>query len=309
MRRFAVLGLAIAATACDAWVTKPVRYNTVVATVHQRNGTPVSGVPLVLYTGDRPMGYGKTDPAGEYVFERVPQGLYGVQLIADSSFVPIENVIRGPVSTVLAGFDLTHDSTVHATFTVLRRGPGSVEVRVVGDSGAPLGGVDVEIFDPRRVAARGTTGTNGIALFQDIPFGLYGVRITHPPRFRDFVVLNDSLYTVRDGIVVDEGSTESLRFPLTKCAGTINVRVSDQNDAPVPLVTAALFGAGVGQVQRSSSAGIITFTDVPCVQELGVQINPPEGYSVAVGRGFNVIDGIKVTNRSVASISFRVQKL
>jgi hypothetical protein len=311
MRRAAALALALFAGACDAWLTRPVRYNTVEVAVHQRSGAPVAGVPLVLYTGARPMGYGSTDASGHYTFVMVPQGVYGVQLIADSTFVPIENVLRGPISTVVAGLSLTHDTVAHADFTVLRPGRGTISVKLVGDSGQVVPGADVELFDPRTSRDHAATDAGGIVTFHDVSFGLYGVRVTRPVPYRDFVTPADSLYTVRDGIVVDAGSADTLRIPISRCVGTVTARIVDQNGAPVPQTAAVLFGGtlAASQQQRSSAQGTVTFTNVPCVYEVGVQINPPDGYSVGAGRGLNVIDGIKVGNRSTVSLSFTVRKL
>ncbi len=197
---------------CDAWLTKPSRYNTVQALVSQPNGSPIPGASLVLYTGQRPMGYGTTDSSGRFTFVRVPQGNYGVT-------------------------------------------------------------------------------------------------VTRPLLFHDFVVANDSPYSTKDNIVVDAGSQASLTFTLSRCAGTVVAKIVDQTGAPVAVVTAVLYTSLQElELDRSGANGTITFTGVPCAYELGVRINPPFGYTVGQGRGFNVLDGFRVTNGGTTNVLFVVHK-
>jgi hypothetical protein len=73
-----VLGLAVGVTACGDLFGPSHRYGAVEVRVEDTAGSPVSGVGLTLYTGERHMGYGATDADGRHTFSFVPPGGYGV---------------------------------------------------------------------------------------------------------------------------------------------------------------------------------------------------------------------------------------
>jgi hypothetical protein len=309
----AVAGLSLIAAmvlaGCDSMITKPTLYSNVLVDVRRLNHQPVPGVPVVLYTGQRPMGYGITDSTGHYLFTNVPKGLYGVRISPYGDYVAIEDVIGGPVTVVKDQIVLDHDTTMGVHFDVLKRGPGNVAVYVRNPDGTPIPNVSVEIYDPQRVNARGTTDPNGLVPFENIPFGSHGIRIIRPPLYRDFEHINDSLFTTRDGIVVDEGSAQTFNIPITRCAAPVIAKIVDQNGAPVPLTTAALYDAvHTIKVDQSDAAGQINFGLQPCAWDLAITINPPVGYTVGQGRGQNVIDGIRVTNGVAQTVTFTVRK-
>src|SRR6478672_341898 len=102
MRVVAGLSL-IAATllaGCDSMITTPTLYSNVLVDIARLNHQPAGGIPVVLYTGQRPMGYGVTDSTGHMLFRNVPKGQYGVQITPIGDFVAIEDVIGGPSTVV-----------------------------------------------------------------------------------------------------------------------------------------------------------------------------------------------------------------
>src|SRR4051812_47976035 len=117
---FTALGLATGA--CDSWLTKPSLYNTVQVVATRRNGDPVPGVPVVLYTGQRPMGYGVTDSTGHFTFTRVPQGLYGVLASIPAGYDVTENLIGGPSSTSATDLRVADDTLSPVRFSFLKKG-------------------------------------------------------------------------------------------------------------------------------------------------------------------------------------------
>ncbi|NUO38774.1 MAG: carboxypeptidase regulatory-like domain-containing protein [Gemmatimonadaceae bacterium] len=64
--------------ACEAVLVTPSRYGTLHVSVTMASGAPLADLGIVLYTGVRPMEYAATDESGQYTFERVPPGNYGV---------------------------------------------------------------------------------------------------------------------------------------------------------------------------------------------------------------------------------------
>src|SRR6476660_7516795 len=128
MPKFVVTALATLpfASACDSMLTKPSLYNSVRVIVTQRDGTGVPGAGLVLYTGQRHMGYATTDSSGEFTFMRVPQGVYGVTAIPPDNYALMETLVRVPPSNTFNQLLVQGDTLKPVRFTFLKRGPGVV---------------------------------------------------------------------------------------------------------------------------------------------------------------------------------------
>lgn len=305
---------AVSLAACDKWLTRPSLYNTVQVSAMRRDGTPIRGVQLELYTGQRPMGYGATDSTGRFVFTRVPQGDYGVAATQlPPGYDQIDHLLGGPPSNVVSGLDVANDSAPPVHFTFLKIGPGSMSVRVSGVGGVAMAGLPVELYSPQGTIAKTATDATGRASFANVPYGNYGIVVTRPYQYqgfyyRDFNVQFDSAYAYRDGFVIDEGARDSVAVALPTCTGAIHVTVVDQTGAPVPLSTAAFFtfNSTLGALQTGSN-GQLTFV-APCAASMGVNINPAAGYTVGHGRGLDVFDGITVTNGQTVDITFHVQR-
>jgi hypothetical protein len=301
----ALLGFVLLA-ACDKWLTKPPLYNTLQVIAARRNGDPIPGVALALYTGQRPMGYGSTGPDGHLTFPNVPQGLYGILATPPEGYDIVENLIGGPSSVVVDNLHVAADTVSPVRFSFLKRGPGTVTVRVVQPDGSPIPGAAVTAYDPNKHNGDATTDANGRAVFSQVPFGVHGVVVTHPLLYR---FPGASLYSVQDGIIVEDGSRDSVVFTLQKCAGTVQVLVLDAAGVPVPGTT-ALFYTSTEQLVAAVTGGDgrVTLPQAPCT-EVGVFITAaPAGYSVQPGRGFQFTDGIKITNGATLNVTLRVQK-
>ena len=115
-----LLLLCAAITACDGWVTKPTRYNVIEVTTHLQDGAPVAAVPLILYTGQRTMGYAATSSNGVYRFERVPQGIYGVFALPSPAYGLISE-LTGPRIDYVDGLEATADTTIRVEFVLYKR--------------------------------------------------------------------------------------------------------------------------------------------------------------------------------------------
>jgi hypothetical protein len=77
--QFAIgLALLAGALACEPVLLGPSRYGEVYVTVATASGEGLPDVPIVLYTGARPIEYARTDASGSYLFQRVPADNYGV---------------------------------------------------------------------------------------------------------------------------------------------------------------------------------------------------------------------------------------
>lgn len=296
--------------ACDNWLTKPSLYNTVSVIATQRNGTPISGVDLVLYTGQRPMGYAKTGADGRYTFTRVPQGLYGMHANAPTGYDAVDRWITNQAPTThVDDLRVSGDTLSSLRFTFLKEGPGTIAVRTLNPDGTPIAGAQVIAYEPQRQNGTTTTDATGTATFPALPYGVHGVVVVRPLLYRDYTGRNDSLYVYRDNLIVDDGSRDTVVVRLQRCSGSVRALVIDESGAPVPRATATFYTATqeLG-VAVTGADGRVAFSQAPCATQLGVFITPAPGYTVAEGRGSQFIDGFTATNGSTTEFTFRVQR-
>ena len=142
-----------------------------------------------------------------------------------------------------------------------------------------------------------------------MPQGNYGIVITRPIPYRDFVTPGDSTYTYLDGIGIAGGLPDTIRFVLSECDGTVAATVEDQTGAAVPGARVILYTSTIDiATLASDSAGKAAFTTAPCVSALGLRVTPPAGYTVVEGRGTSAFDGIIITNGAQRSFTFQLQK-
>jgi hypothetical protein len=309
VRRWAIAAVVLGAVACDKWLTEPSLYNTVTVVVTTRNGSPVPGTSLTLYTGQRPMGYAATDASGQHVFQDVPQGDYGVLANPPAGYDVIEHLIGGPSTLVRDRLNVADDTLSPVRFTFLKRGPGTLVARVVQSNGTPIAGVNVTAYAPTTVDGKAVTDAAGFVAFPNLPFGVHGLVVERPPLYRDFVKPGDSLYAVRDNLIVDAGSNDTTTFRLARCAGTLRARALDAAGLPVAGVTAVFYTATQQlALLVTGSDGFVSFGQAPCATQLGVLITPAAGYTVADGRGSRFIDGLTVANNATVDVVFHLTK-
>ncbi|HVX40768.1 MAG TPA: carboxypeptidase-like regulatory domain-containing protein [Gemmatimonadaceae bacterium] len=304
----AVLGL----TACDAWLTKPSLYSTVHVVTTRRNGDPVPGVALTLYTGQRPMGYDTTDSAGRFTFTRVPPGLYGVAASIPPGYDVIEHLVKGPVSTT-SSLQVPQDTARVIHFTYLKIGPGTITVRVTRTDGSPMPDITVQLFDPHKVDSVATTDSAGRVVFRQVPFGDYGLVVFRPRFYADFASPNDSLYTFYNkDIIVDAGASDTATVALTRCGGYVRARVVDDAGAPVPGTLAVLYTPSPFvdiSAGYTGADGRFAFpVEEPCGIPLAIRLATPPGYS-ASGRGSFYVDDIHPANGTTKEITLQIHKL
>jgi hypothetical protein len=284
-------------SACEALITRPTLYGTVTAEVVRRNGSPIAGASLVLYTGQRPMGYARTDSAGRYRFEEVPEGMYGVLAIPPSGYVRLETLFATPrPSEVVDQLEVRGGVPLSARVTFLKVGAGQVETQVREPDGTGLPGLTAVLYTPRGEFRRARTDATGRVSFTEVPFGIYGVTVERPAAYRDS---GEVAFPWVDGLVMEEGSAERAQFTFERCLGTVSAQVVDQQGRGVPGATLLLYDA---QAVRSRdvlpSSGQRLYTNLPCV-EYGVRMLPPRGYTVREARGNAFADGVLVRRNAV----------
>jgi len=301
--RIAAVLVLLVISACDRWVTSPARYHSVSVKVASARGAPVPNVRLLLYTGPRPMGYGKTDASGSYVFADVPDGEYGVWADSIPAGYHSPGVLTGaPIDMIKDGLTVSPTSSPVVSFTLLQDGPGTVVVRVTKPDGAVFSGIPVSLNDNYAHWRSGQTDSTGKYVFTDVPFGLYFASVANPDRF-ETPTSPSRLYS--RSIPIDNGARDSVTIQITPCTGSVAIRVLGGNGSGVPAFPVRLYTATSILIETATDAsGTYTFANLQC-GEYGVAIRPKAGYTYvdALGLAYN---SVIITRGSTTTFTYRV---
>lgn len=293
--------------ACESLVTRPTLYGRVDATVRNRKGEPVPGAALVLYTGQRPMGYATTDATGSYRFLDVPEGTYGLRAIPPAGYLRLEDV-----SAVLKPTDVvdqlvvTAETGLAANFTFLKRGFGSVIAQVSEPDGAGVARIPVILYSPNGALRRGVTDATGRFVFDSIPLGNYGVFAERPTLYLDSA---ETSLPSTAGLIVDEGRREPANFIFARCTGSVNARVIDNTGAGVRGALLIFYTATSKHGEEAvSDDGSKVFAPLIC-DDYGVRVQLPVGWMATEGKGVTFADGLRVRRGSALTATLRVQRI
>lgn len=292
---------------CDRLLTDPLRYGTVDVAVTRRNGEPVEGALLLLYTGPRPVQYARSGPDGTFRFTEVPfGGPYGVTLSPPAGYVFLESVIGGPSTSFIDKLTVNSDPVAPIRFTLLRDGPGSIIVLATDPAGTPVGGLEASLYDSKSVLQRAVTGLDGRVVFDDVPLGVLGVNFKRPSGFYDF---GENPYVAIDGQLVESGTLDTIKLILPRCQGDLQARVVDDSGRAVANFPLSLYTAArTISDALTGTDGSATFAKVDC-GEYGVLLGRQLGYTATVTRGAGFVDGIRVTRatpRPVTTLQVRI---
>ncbi|MDQ8145877.1 MAG: carboxypeptidase-like regulatory domain-containing protein [Gemmatimonadota bacterium] len=301
----ALLAVAALVGACDSALTDPAPYGTIRAVARTRAGEPLRGVAAELYTGQRPMGYGTTDSAGTIHFTRVPEGLYGVLLTLPDSYTTIGALTGARGGDVIDGLRLAPKADTTLTFTLLAKGNGRVEARVLDESDRPVADIPVGLYAPQQIVAETLTDATGIARFETVPYGNYGVFAIQPDSFG----VPSAPWVVRDGLIIDRGFVATPTLRLRRCQGRIAVTVRDEAGAPLAGFTVRRFTATrIWPGALSGPDGSALLEGVIC-GEYGVYLESRPGYSVPWVRDTAYVDGLRVTDGATRAATLRAIRL
>lgn len=306
-RRLVLLAMLVPLGGCERLITKPSLYGTVTAEVARRNGTPIAGTRLVLYMGQRPMGYGTSDSLGRYRFDDVPEGAYGVLAVPPAGYVRLESLLATTKpSEVVDQLDVRGEQTLAARFVFLKTGAGSIEAQVREPDGTGIAGVTTVLYDPRGEVRRVRTDSTGRAAFSAVPFGLYGVAVDRPAAYRDS---GEVAFPFVDGLLMEDGAAARAPFLFEKCLGGVAIQVVDQQGRAVPGAHLVFYdAAGVRSRDVASASGTRTYAGLACT-EYGVRVVVPRGYTVTETRGSAFVDGVRVRRNVVRAELLRVNRI
>ena len=297
---------ALAVAACDALISKPSLYGTVSAEVRRRDSTAVPGARVLLYTGQRPIGYAVTDDNGAFTFLHVPDGLYGVRVVPPAGYLSINDIIGGPDSSVVRdGLVLLPGENKSVRFRLFKDGPGNVNVYVEDADRKAMPGIRVVLYSSRGSVQEGVTDQTGLFQFAAVPLGNYGVFALRPAAYTDSA---ENPLPSRDGFVVDQGSVSTATFQFARCVGSLNVRVRDNTGAPVPGTLLTFYGAFGVQDSILGAQAERHIADLAC-GPYGVRIRPPIGWIANEARGSAFQDNISIHRGTAANVTLNILRI
>ena len=301
VRAAVLVGAVLLSTSCDQWITKPMRYETVTLTVKRRNGIAVPGVKMVLYTGQREMGYGVTDSAGAITFPQVPWGVYGLYAY---EFPSGYWATAGYGGQYIDGISIDGKPLAPFQFTAFKEGSGTIVVRTVDSVGTGIPNVIVRGYDQKGNTRATVSDSTGQVVFS-VGMGVWSVNAENP----GFIV-NRSLpaLVTKIGITIDSGYVDAARLVLSRCSGSYRVRVQDAAGS-VPNFPVLLYKAeGLIGVKTTGSDGTYTWTNQLC-GSYGMMLMPFAGWTFVDGPGTSYSQFTIGPNATVPQVTFTVAKI
>jgi hypothetical protein len=204
------LCLWMGALGCSQFID-PFDFGEVEVVAETRSGEGVPGMDLLLFMGTRQLEVARTTHDGRHLFRFVPHGNVGLFAIPPGGHHHLDPRFTSEPYT----FTVREGDRRSLSFTLLRQGSGSVEVRAEDPAGEPIEGVRLHLsrvgppgLEPLELEAE--TDGSGEHSFEDVPFGFYeatvlageGYLVPDPP--------------TQDGIIVDDGSTERVELTLER---------------------------------------------------------------------------------------------
>ena len=107
---------------------------------------------------------------------------------------------------------------------------------------------------------------------------------------------------------MDQDSKSTATFKFALCEGSLDVRVRDNTNAPVPGTLLSFYGNFGVQDSVLGTDAARHLVNVPC-GVYGVRIRPPVGFTVNEGLGTTFQDNISIHRGTAADVTLRVTRI
>ena len=296
--------LIIILSACATLITDILDYGSLEVEMVTRSGSPVPGTEVALYNDVQVIALGFTGTDGKYLFEFVPPQFYGVHNEPPSGYARPEDMIGGPPTAHVDQIEMKEGDRKAVSFTLVKIGPGRIDVSVTDVDGTPLEETEVILYGPQGDLSEKLAGPAGSVSFDPVGFGNWGIRVVPPRLYLD----EDEGSFFQDRILIDEGWTEEVSFALEKCLGTVRATVQDASGAPFPEYPIQLYASkGDPDVKDTGTDGMAVFDSIAC-GDRGLALGETPGWFFEDGRGLSFYDGISVTHQSDQTFFFSVKR-
>lgn len=245
------------------------------------DGKPLAGAVFTLYDseGQVVQTSSATGTDGLTGFTNIPFGTYTIR----ETTAPDGYLLSGAVETVTVD-NSTYQvpSALSADFTDDKAGTITV-TKKDADTGETLAGAVFQLLDadknpvsnPRITNPAAATGTDGIAVFSNLPYGTYYIKeLTAPSHYE--------LGDLSQAIVLDGSQTETaVTITNKQMLGKVQIKKTDTANKPLAGAEFTLYDTAGKAVQTSPSTGadgIVTFESLPVGDYTIRETKAPEGY-------------------------------
>ena len=261
-------------------------------------GTPIEDTKVFLYGPEGTLSEKITESSGAVSFDPVSFGNRAVRVVPPREYLDSDE-----------GFFFQHGILIDEGWTeevnfILEKCLGTVRGSVQDISGTPVIEHTVRLYSSTATLELKDTGADGVAVFDSIPCGNFGITLVQRP---GWIFEEGRGLSFHDGISVINQSDQGFSFSVESCSGEVGIRVEDQNSDPVSGALLELYATDRTWDQDVTGAdGALTFTGA-CGMEVGVKVTPPAGYTVQQGRGFSFFDGLNPEPSGRIEVVFRLQ--
>ena len=235
-------------------------------------GKALAGVTYRLFdSAGNKIADAATGTDGKAVFSDLPLGSYTYQEISAPEGYVVDST-KYPITITTTTLNITETRT-----NALAKGSLTIN-KTDADTGKALAGVTYRLFDSAgNKIADATTGTNGKAVFSDLPLGSYTYQEISAP---EGYVVDSTKYPITI-TTTTLNITETRTNALAKGSLTINKTDADTGKA-LAGVTYRLFDSAGNKIADATTGtnGKAVFSDLPLGSYTYQEISAPSGYVV-----------------------------
>ncbi|MBW8384213.1 MAG: hypothetical protein K0M69_17050, partial [Youngiibacter sp.] len=238
------------------------------------SGNPLANVTFDLTRGSLTQSV-TTNSAGVALFENLPFGDYELkETSAPEGYLFNEDPIDVEINGVETVIKRVTNELIRATVKVIK----------YDENMNLLEGAEFTLTDGEYTETA-TTNSEGIAIFENVPYGEYMLSETEAPE--------GYLLSSNEEQVVIDGSEEELEFEFVNSliTGTVKVTKYDEDENLLEGAEFTLTDGEYTETATTNSEGIAIFENVPYGEYILSETEAPEGYLLSSNEEDVVIDG------------------